>query len=60
MDALGNPLRFILTGGERHDIARAVELIEGLESEYVIAVTGMTPMSFGGAWFYAGDTAASE
>ena len=40
MDALGNPLRFILTGGEKHDITQAAELIDGLESDYVIADRG--------------------
>ena len=38
--ALGNPLRFILTGGEKHDITQAAEPIEGLESDYVIADRG--------------------
>ena len=47
MDVLINPLRLILTEGERHDITQAVDLIAGLESDYVIAV--MTPMSFWGS-----------
>ena len=29
VDALGNPLRFILTGGQRHDITQADALIAG-------------------------------
>ena len=37
VDALGNPLRFTLTGGQAHDITQAYELIDGIESEYVIA-----------------------
>ena len=36
-DALGNPLRFRLTGGQRHDITQAVALVDGYESEFVIA-----------------------
>jgi transposase len=34
---LGNPLRLILTAGQRHDITQAQALIEGLEAEKVIA-----------------------
>ena len=37
VDALGNPLRFTLTGGQAHDITQADELIDGIESDYVIA-----------------------
>lgn len=37
VDALGNPLRFILTGGQSHDITQAEGLIEGLDAEKVIA-----------------------
>ena len=44
--ALGNPLRFTLTSGARYDITQAAELIDGLESEYVIADAGMTWISF--------------
>jgi transposase len=36
-DALGNAIRFILTGGERHDITQAEALIENLFPDYVIA-----------------------
>ena len=36
-DALGNPLRFTLTGGYCHDTTQAEALIAGSESEYVIA-----------------------
>lgn len=39
-DALGNALRFILTGGERHDITQAEQLTENLMAEYVIADKG--------------------
>jgi transposase len=39
-DALGNAIRFILTGGERHDITQAERLIENLFPDYVIADKG--------------------
>jgi transposase len=37
VDGLGNPLRVRLTGGERHDITQAPELIANLEFERAIA-----------------------
>ena len=37
VDALGNPLRYRLTGGQNHDITQAAELFDGYNSEYVIA-----------------------
>lgn len=37
VDALGNPVRFILTGGERNDITQAAPLIAGLPGKYVLA-----------------------
>ena len=40
VDALGNPLRFILTGGQRHDITQAHKLVEGLQDSMVIADKG--------------------
>ncbi len=40
VDGLGNPLRFTLTAGQKHDITQADELIDGAESEYVIADRG--------------------
>jgi transposase len=36
-DALGRPLRFILTGGQVHDIVAAPTLLEGIEGGAVIA-----------------------
>jgi transposase len=36
-DALGRPLRFILTGGQVHDIVAAPALLEGVEGGGVIA-----------------------
>lgn len=40
VDALGNPLRFTLTGGQRHDITQAEALTTGFECEYVIGDRG--------------------
>ena len=37
VDALGNPLRFELTGGQRHDITRAETLIAAYEFDHLIA-----------------------
>jgi transposase len=37
VDGLGNPLRFILTGGNRHEILKAEELIKGLKNTNIIA-----------------------
>ena len=39
-DALGNPVRWHLTGGEVHDITQGPALIEGLSAEQVIADKG--------------------
>lgn len=39
-DALGNAIRFILTGGERSDITEADSLIENLSADYVLADKG--------------------
>lgn len=36
-DALGRPLRFILTGGQVHDIVAAPALLEGMSGTAVIA-----------------------
>ena len=43
---LGNPLRFILTGGQQHDITQAEELIAGYAGERVLADKGTMPRSF--------------
>jgi transposase len=37
VDGLGNPLRFRLTGGERHDITQAQALLDGLSFTYLLA-----------------------
>ena len=46
VDSLGNPLRFILTGGQQHDITQAEGLIEGYEGEYVLADKGYDSQGF--------------
>ena len=45
-DALGNALRFILTGGERNDITQAEQLIENFSADYVIADKGYDSEAF--------------
>ena len=40
VDALGNPLRFIVTAGQRSDITQANMLLEGIANAYVIADKG--------------------
>jgi transposase len=37
VDALGNPLRFLLTAGQRHDITQARNLVVGFDFERLIA-----------------------
>jgi len=46
VDALGNPLRFRLTGGEQHDITQAEPLLQGLDCDYVIADRGYDTDAF--------------
>jgi len=36
----GKPVRFVLTGGERHDMTEAEALLEGLSPQYVVADKG--------------------
>jgi transposase len=40
VDALGNPVRFILTAGQVHDIIQAEGLIDGLSFENLLADKG--------------------
>ena len=40
VDALGNPLRFILTGGERNDITQAEALLGRFQCQFVLADKG--------------------
>ena len=37
MDALGNPLKIILTAGQVHDLAGADALVPGMEAETLLA-----------------------
>ena len=36
-DALGNPLRFVLTAGQRHDSKPVLELLDGLQAKALLA-----------------------
>jgi transposase len=45
-DALGRPVRFILTGGQVHDIVAAPALLEGIEGGAVIADKAYDSNSF--------------
>ena len=45
-DALGNAIRFILTGGERNDITQAESLIANLSADYVLADKGYDSAAF--------------
>lgn len=46
VDALGNPLRFILTQGQVHDIRQAEAVIEGFACEKVLADKGYDSNAF--------------
>jgi len=46
VDALGNPLRWHLTGGEVHDITQGPALIAGFDAEQVIADKGYDSSPF--------------
>jgi transposase len=37
VDSLGNPLRFIFTGGNAHDVTQAESLIDGISNSFVLA-----------------------
>lgn len=37
VDGLGNPLDFVLTGGQRHDVTQGPALLQGFKGDYVIA-----------------------
>ena len=39
-DALGNPLRFIITAGQRHDVSQGIEIITGIDAQTVLADKG--------------------
>ncbi len=46
VDALGNPLQFILTAGQRNDITQTESLIQGLNNTMVIADKGYDSNGF--------------
>jgi len=46
VDALGNPLRLILTPGQRHDSTQAKVLLEGFDFERLIADRGYAAADF--------------
>ena len=39
-DAMGNPIRFIFTGGERNDCTQALDLLEGMSGQAILADKG--------------------
>jgi transposase len=39
-DALGNPLQFIITPGQRHDVSQAIEIISKIEAKALLADKG--------------------
>lgn len=45
-DALGNPVRLLLTGGQAHDMSQAEALIRDLPADYVIADKGYDSSPF--------------
>ncbi len=53
-DALGNPLRFALTAGQRHDITQARDLVVGFEFERLIADRAYAAQDFVDAIMNAG------
>ncbi len=46
VDALGNPLCFKLTGGERHDITQAYHLVDFFPFDHLIADRGYAAQDF--------------
>jgi transposase len=46
VDALGNPLKFILSAGQRHEISQADSLIEGISGSIVIGDKGYDSNAF--------------
>jgi transposase len=46
VDGLGNPLRFLLTAGQRHDITQAQALLEGFDFEHLLADRGYAAEDF--------------
>jgi hypothetical protein len=50
LDALGNPVRFILTAGNVNDICQAEGLISGVSFDNLLADMGWTPAAFAPLW----------
>jgi len=46
VDGLGNPLRLLLTGGQRHDITQAYHLLDGFDFERLLADRGYSAEHF--------------
>jgi len=46
VDGLGNPLRLMLTAGQRHDSTQAQALLEGFEFERLVADRGYAAQDF--------------
>ena len=46
VDGLGNPLRFILTGGQVHDVTQACSLVEGFKAQAVLVDKGYASFEF--------------
>jgi transposase len=46
VDGLGNPLRLLLTAGQRHDSTQAYALLEGFDFEQLIADRGYAAEDF--------------
>lgn len=46
VDGSGRPVRIILTGGQRHDIAQVSVLLAGLKRRYVLAGKGYDSREF--------------
>jgi transposase len=46
VDALGNPLDFVLTAGQAHDVTQGPALLEGRHADYVIADKGYDSDAF--------------
>jgi transposase len=46
VDALGNPLRFLLTGGQRHDMTQAEALVADFDFARLIADRGYDSEAF--------------
>ena len=55
VDGLGNPLRFILTGGRENDITQAEALLAGYAGAYVIADKGYDAQWLAGVHCGVGD-----